>query len=238
MTMKGSYQGTNIYVTNPYSNTGFCIDSVVVNDALFDGNYGSGALEIELNSRYKTGDSLDIEIYHKPDCKPTILNVPSKVNQKIAITNANISSDCVLTYEVQAEYLVNFKIEQYRWNKWINVPDLDTITSSGYFEFNLSQNLHSGENTFRVCAYDINGKKNCSNRLTFSSTTSKEKLQYIKEENRIVFTSPSRYELYDVYGNLVKIGNGTEVDLSSIKKGVYYLNFGNRNEKIKIRNQK
>ena len=37
---------------------------------------------------------------------------------------------------------------------------------------------------------------------------------------------------YDAYGNIVKKGVGSEVDCSNLKKGAYYINYDNKNEKF------
>jgi hypothetical protein len=36
------------------------------------------------------------------------------------------------------------------------------------------------------------------------------------------------YEIYDQYGNIVKKGYGSKVDVSNLPKGGYYLNFDNK----------
>jgi hypothetical protein len=35
------------------------------------------------------------------------------------------------------------------------------------------------------------------------------------------------YEIYDQYGNIVKKGFGTKVDVSNLPKGAYFINFDN-----------
>jgi len=46
------------------------------------------------------------------------------------------------------------------------------------------------------------------------------------------FSANTSYELYNVYGQIVKRGFGTNLDLNSLQKGTYYLSYDNRTEKL------
>lgn len=45
-----------------------------------------------------------------------------------------------------------------------------------------------------------------------------------------MFTSETLFEVYDSYGNIVKKGFGEKVDVSNLKKGIYYLNYDNKTD--------
>jgi len=45
----------------------------------------------------------------------------------------------------------------------------------------------------------------------------------------------TKFEVYDAYGNLLKVGFSTMVDCRNLVSGVYFINFDNQTEKfIKI----
>ena len=44
----------------------------------------------------------------------------------------------------------------------------------------------------------------------------------------ITFSGMTLYEVYDQYGNIVKRGYANSVDVSALKKDLYYLNYDNK----------
>jgi hypothetical protein len=44
----------------------------------------------------------------------------------------------------------------------------------------------------------------------------------------ITFSASTLYEIYDQYGNIVKRGYAASVDVSTLKKDLYYLNYDNK----------
>jgi hypothetical protein len=44
----------------------------------------------------------------------------------------------------------------------------------------------------------------------------------------IEFSDDTRYEIFDMYGNVVLKGFGNEVDVQNLKKGTYYINYDNK----------
>ena len=58
-----------------------------------------------------------------------------------------------------------------------------------------------------------------------------------EEETDSKDTSETKYEIFDSYGVIVKKGTNTVIDCGNLKKGVYYINYDNINDKfIKIGN--
>jgi hypothetical protein len=95
------------------------------------------------------------------------------------------------------------------------------------YEFQVTP--HSGHNTFRVRQTDMTKRSRFSEsvrhtdlrvpQVTFSPT---------KPRDEIVFSSKTLYEIYDQYGNIVKRGYADRIDVSTLKKDLYYLNYDNR----------
>ena len=40
-----------------------------------------------------------------------------------------------------------------------------------------------------------------------------------------MFSAETMYEIYDAYGNIVKKGFGSKLDVTNLKRGTYYINF-------------
>jgi hypothetical protein len=49
-----------------------------------------------------------------------------------------------------------------------------------------------------------------------------------KPKDVITFSSATLFEIYDQYGNIVKRGYAASVDVSTLKKDLYYLNYDNK----------
>ena len=100
------------------------------------------------------------------------------------------------------------------------------------FTFPTGQSLQSGDSNSKE------GKKRSSKEVYFKNnkiktpllkTDNAYKIIYFEVNNKKVAT---KYEIYDAYGNILKKGLNSEVDLSNLTKGIYYVNFDNKNEKI------
>ena len=96
---------------------------------------------------------------------------------------------------------------------------------------------HSGENILRVVQVDHSGNKRASDEVKFTSqqksitkgSTIVKSSIYFTEENQ---PSSTRFEIYDVYGNIIKKGTGSSVDCNNLLKGAYYINYDNKTEKF------
>jgi hypothetical protein len=49
-----------------------------------------------------------------------------------------------------------------------------------------------------------------------------------KPKDEIVFSANTLYEIYDQYGNIVKRGYASKIDITGLKKDLYYLNYDNK----------
>lgn len=245
LSIEGHYQGKNLFVQNPEDEDGFgfCVTNATVNgDPISDG-IQSSAFEInfaEFNLR--VGDAVFIVLEHGMGCKPKILN-PEVLLPKSTFTVAEGDISCTpdgtLSWKTTGESgKLTFTIEQYRWNKWVAIGEVDGIGTAGPNEYSFKVSPHSGENKVRVVQTDHTGKKRPSPETTFTSTSVKEpSITPLKVKDVIKFIADgasveTKYEIYDAYGNIVKKGVGSEVDCTNLKKGAYYINYDNKNEKF------
>lgn len=242
LSIEGSYQGKNLYVQNPEDGDGFgfCATKVTVNGDVMPGGCSSNAFEIDFSLfNIEIGEPVFIVIEHSDGCKPKILNpevlLPKSTFNTVEI---NVSSSGMLTWKTSNERgKLPFFIEQYRWNKWVQVGEVQGKGTSGTNSYEFQVAPHSGENTIRVVQVDHSGTKRSSKEVKFTSNVPAVEKNPVKVKDAINFTSngkpvETKYEIYDAYGNIVKKGVGTSVPCGNLLKGAYYINFDNKTEKF------
>jgi len=245
LSIEGHYQGKNLFIQNPEDEDGFgfCVTNAKVNgDPISDG-IQSSAFEINFAEfNLSIGDAVFIVLEHGIGCKPKILN-PEVLLPKSTFVVADGAISCTpdgtLTWTTTGESgKLAFTIEQYRWNKWVSIGEVEGIGTEGSNKYTFKVSPHSGVNKVRVVQTDHTGKKRPSPEASFTNTSIKEPQIFpVKVKDVIKFTADgasveTKYEIYDAYGNIVKKGVGTEVDCTNLKKGAYYINYDNKNEKF------
>jgi len=242
LSIEGSYQGKNLYVQNPMDGDGFgfCATKVTVNGDVMPGGCASSAFEIDFSLfNVEIGDPVFIVIEHNDGCKPKILN-PEVLLPKstFKVTDMKCSSAGKLTWSTTDEQgKLPFIIEQYRWNKWVQVGEVQGKGTPGTNSYEFQVVPHSGENTIRVVQIDHSGAPRTSKTVKFNSTVASVSFSPVKVKTIINFTSngkpvETRYEIYDAYGNIVKKGIGSSVPCGNLQKGAYYINFDNKEQKF------
>lgn len=242
LSVEGTYQGKNLYVQNPMDDEGFgyCATKVTVNGDIMPGGTSMGAFEIDFSIfNIDIGEPVFIVIEHNDGCKPKILNPEVLLPRStFTVKTINIGTDGSLKWTTSGEQgKLPFFVEQYRWNKWVTVGEVEGKGSGGDNAYQFSVTPHSGENTVRVVQVDHSGSKRPSKEVKFTSATPKVTKTPAKVKNEIKFLAnggpaETRYEIYDAYGNIVKKGVGSTVNCKNLLRGVYYINFDNVNEKF------
>ena len=231
--LEGNYQGKNLYVQNPFasSGVGFCAYEVSVNGQVTTDEVNSSAFEIDFkNLGLKQGDKVVVKIEHKDDCTPKVLN-PEVLKPKSTFTIVNISVDpktSTLKWNAKDESgKLTYVIEQFRWNKWVKVGEVDGIGTADPHDYQFKVSPNSGKNKFRVKQIDYTGQPRMSNPTEFVSTEPAVTEGPESVKDFINFSTPTMYEIYDEYGNISKRGFGDKIDVTDLKKGIYYLNYDN-----------
>jgi len=231
--LEGNYQGKNLYVQNPFasSGVGFCATEVSVNGQVTTDEVNSSAFEIDFkNLNLKPGDKVVVKIEHKDDCTPKVLN-PEVLKPKSTFNITAIGVDdksSTLKWSAKDESgKLTYVVEQFRWNKWVKVGEVDGIGSPDAHDYEFKVSPNSGKNKFRVKQIDYTGQPRLSNPADYNSSSPPVTFSPEKVKDFIYFTSATMYEIYDEYGNIVKRGFGDKIDCNDLKKGVYYLNYDN-----------
>lgn len=236
--LEGNYQGKNLYVQNPFGSggVGFCVTEVLVNGNITTDETNSSAFEIDFKShKLAIGEKVEIKIKHKDDCKPKVLN-PEVLKPKstFEVISMTVDKDGTVKWATKSETgKLAYAIEQFRWNKWVKVGEVDGIGTPSTNNYTFKVAPHSGKNQIRVRQTDYSGQPRLSKPVDFTSDEPEVTFAPIKVAKDISFVSGDKphdtmYEIYDQYGNVVKRGYGSKVDASNLAKGGYFLNFDNK----------
>ncbi|MFI5204490.1 MAG: hypothetical protein ACHQF2_08345 [Flavobacteriales bacterium] len=236
--VEGQYQNKNVYVSNSLSDAGigFCAYEIRVNGKITADEVNSSAFEIDLAAQnIEQGTQVVIEIFHKSGCVPKVLNSsvlkpqPTFNTKEITLSEAGM-----LKWTTTGESgVLAFEIEQYKWNKWIKVGEVQGIGTDKENTYQFQVNLVSGLNRFRVIQKGNLGKVQRSPAVDINSKQEKPDFKVHSKEQSISFTTSTSYEVYDEYGQIRKRGFGTNVDIANLAKGTYYLSYDNYVETIK-----
>jgi hypothetical protein len=236
--VEGVFQGKNIFIKNPFSASGigFCVNDVVVNGNVTTDEVGSSAFEIDLKvHQLKIGQKVEIKINHKSDCKPKVLNIEAiRPKSTFEVISMEVNEDGVLKWTTKNEQgRIPYNVEQLRWNKWLKVGELEGAGDPDVnnYEFKVSPN--SGKNTFRLSQTDYTGSVRLSKSVEFISQSCNVAFSPAKVSKDIYFScsgleTETQYEIYDKYGNIIKMGFGNKIDCRNLKKGAYFLNYDNK----------
>ncbi|MFL5762392.1 MAG: hypothetical protein ACJ77K_00535 [Bacteroidia bacterium] len=230
--IEGKYQDKNLYVQNGYAGNGvgFCTYEVTINGKTSTDEVNSSAFEIDFAAfQIKPGTPVVVEIKHKDDCSPKVLN-PEALKPKATfdVVNIDIDKNGLLSWSTKNEMgSLPYVVEQFRWNKWIPVGEVDGKGAMDNNAYSFQTTSHSGENKFRVKQVGYGGATKKSNDVTFVSAVGQPTYLMDKSGNFIQFSAETMYEVFDAYGNVVKRGFGNKLDIANLEKGSYYLCYDN-----------
>lgn len=231
ITIKGVYQGENIFINNPFAATGvgFCVYEVDVNGMITTDEIASSAFEINLGVyNFNLGDEISIDIKYKDGCKPMVLNTeviyPKATFQ---LLNIDITDNKIVWNTSNEMGKLPFVIEQFKWNKWIKVGIINGKGGKGPNNYSAPVRLNSGMNKFRVKQTDARGTKKMTKDIERSNPAKAITFSPLKVDDEIKFSAETMFEIYDEFGAIVFKGFSDKINCSNIKKGKYYLNYDN-----------
>ncbi|MFN8699065.1 MAG: hypothetical protein ACK500_07670 [Flavobacteriales bacterium] len=237
LVLEGRYQQRNVFVINPVSDDGlgYCIYEVTVNGLVTSDEVNSQAFEIDLTLfNLREGDPVVVVLKHKDGCTPRILN-PGALEPAPAFECSKIecSAQGLLTWETTGEMgKLPFAVQQFKWNKWVNVGEVMGNGTNGKNAYKFQVSLTSGLNKFRVSQKSYDGEIRKSGIAEVVSNAVPVTYKYDKKLNVIQFSAENAYELYNSFGQVVKRGTGSSLELATLPKGEYYLSYDNKTEKF------
>jgi len=232
--IEGNFMGKNIFVTNPYAssnNVGFCVSEVFVNGKLTTDEIQQSSFEIDLISlQLAVGQKVSIKIKHRDGCKPKVVNpedLKKRATFEVIPGSMKISKEGIFTWSTKNETgKLDFIVEQKRWNKWVSIGKVEGRGTADQHSYSIKYDAYSGENIVRVKQIDVTGSK-VSDPIKYRSMSPAVTFTQGKDQS-ISFTSDTKWEVYDLFGNIAKQGRGNEIDVSDLKKGNYQMNYDNK----------
>lgn len=235
--LEGRYQQRNIFVINAASpdGIGYCIYEVLVNGLITTDEINTQAFEIDLTIYgLKNGDPVNILIKHKDGCTPKILNPGAlEPSPSFVCSRIECASNGSLTWETTGEMgKIPFIIQQYKWNKWVNLGEVLGNGTNSKNQYKFQVQLTSGVNKFRVVQRSFEGDLRKSPVCEISSSVEPVNHRYDKKSKMIYFTTETSYELFNVFGQIIKRGRGTSIECTTLTRGEYWVSYDNRTEKF------
>ncbi len=232
LVIEGKYQNKNLFVHNGIgmSGVGFCTKEIKVNGHITTDETNSTSFEIDLRSlRFEYGEEVVIEILHSDDCTPRVLNADDlKPKPTFEILMMNVTPDGLFKWSTKEESgSLPFVIEQFKWNKWIPVGEVDGVGTPDIHEYSFQLTMHSGENKYRVKQKGPNYTTRASKEITGVSHVNRPSYGIPVDISSIDFSAETAFEVYDVYGQIVKKGYGKRIMIDNMAYGDYYLCYDN-----------
>ncbi len=231
--VEGKFQNKNIYIQNSFggSGVGFCATEIKVNGKITTDEVNSSAFEIDLTAmNIKPGQKVIIEISHKSDCMPVVLNPEVlKPRPTFEVVSMNINSAGILKWTAKNESgALPYVVEQFKWNKWVYVGEVQGLGNPDNHDYSFQISTHSGENKFRVKQVGLATSPKVSSAVILNSMVDKPFFMITKDNKFIQYTTETAFEVYDAFGTVVKKGFGKETDIQNLSKGKYYLCYDNQ----------
>lgn len=235
--LEGKYQQKNVYIINSVAEAGvgFCVYEVTVNGEVTSDEINSHAFEVDLSIYgFKLGDGVVITVKYKDGCEPRVLNPGALEPQPTFETmDIDLSAGGLLTWKtVNEQGKLPFVIQQFKWNKWVTVGEVMGSGTSVENGYSFQTTPISGVNKFRIIQKSYEGKVRKSPTVEYESDKEPTTFVYDKKTKSLQFSGDTNYELYNVYGQIIKRGFGRSADLSSFPKSEYYISYDSNTEKF------
>jgi len=235
--LEGKYQQKNVYIINSVAEAGvgFCVYEVAVNGEVTSDEINSHAFEVDLSIYgYRLGDGIVITIKYKDGCEPRVLNPGALEPQPtFETTDIDVSAGGLLTWKtVNEQGKLPFVIQQFKWNKWVTVGEVMGLGTSIENGYSFQTTPISGTNKFRIIQKSYESKVRKSPSVEYQSDKDQVTFVYDKKVKALQFSDDTNFELYNVYGQIIKRGFGRSADLSSLPKSEYYISFDSDTQKF------
>lgn len=232
LVIEGKYQNKNLYVHNGFGMTGagYCAKEIKVNGQITTDETNSTSFEIDLRGmKLEYGEKVTIEIEHGDGCVPRVLNIEDlKPKPTYEVMMMTISQDGVLKWNTKNESgILPYVVEQFKWNKWVKVGEVEGLGTPDRHEYEFKLLMHSGENRYRIKQKGLNSIVKTSREISTVSFLNKPSYAIPMDFSSIDFSAETAYEVYDVYGQIVKKGYGKQINIENLSKGDYYLCYDN-----------
>jgi hypothetical protein len=237
ISISGMYYGTNVYVYNPSVADSFSIQKIIVNKDTISEELTTNGIEIDLGSyNLDEGARVNIMVLYKSSFAPVIVNPEALMPPiKFRISKPVYTKNDELQWQVRGvpgDYPI--VVEQYKWNQWKNVAEVDPIDTVANNIYKIPIRPHSGKNIYRVKSINIKGEEVRSRDLIFNASNHVSiYIQNKKFTDEITLSAKTEYEIYDMESNLLLSGYDRYIKIDKLPKGKYLLFFDNQIQEFK-----
>lgn len=235
--VEGHYYGYNIYVLNPsVSADSFSVKEVYVNGKKTKDEIESNGFEIDLEALNLSDEqSVIIKIVYSKKATPLVINPEDLLPpDKFHFTTVRVKKE-QLQFRIRGNTgSSNFVVEQFRWNRWLEYYEIDVNDTLRANQYSLPIIPHFGYNEFRVKKTNKYGELIVSKKIKYYNKSAAVTIlkKRISPNEELTFSAETDYEIYDEKGNLLLKGTDRYVDISSLSRGNYFVNFDNSSEVI------
>jgi hypothetical protein len=237
--LKGMYYGYNLYVINPLTAQGtYSITDVEVNGRPSRDQLKSSAFEVDFElMSLETGKAVEVKMVYDSAYPPVIVNSEDLLPpDDFRFVNTN-SRRGKLFWRISGRPGTSpFVVEQFKWNKWVKLVEIDVSDTVEAGLYGIDIEPHSGLNTYRIKKIDARGQIVFSKDEKYRAGEQAEvNIVPSKNEDELMFSYETAYEIYSANGKLLKRGKEKYVDIKDLPRGKYYVNFDNKTEIISKR---
>jgi len=236
----GLYQGENLLVVNEPTadGVGFCCYEVRVNGMLTSDAVNSHAFEVDLSALgIPLGKGVAVRLKHRSGCAPRILNPeaiqPAAGFQLLAFDAAPSGEVSWTTAGERGR--MPFVLQQYKWDKWVDVVRLDGRGGDRNQTYYTSIQPIRGENVLRLTHLAPDGTLAVEGEARFNGDVPEVEMDFDAKAQVVRFSRSTQYELVDTFGTVVLRGVGSEASVRYLARGEYFVNYGAGTEVLKKR---
>ena len=240
LVLQGHYNGKNLYVINPTvvvgKDSSFCVKKVAVNNQPTNDEIHSNSFQIDFTQLLlQIGAPVKVSITYGKGCAPNIVN-PEVLQTKssFSFVTAKAEKSTKLIWTVKGDLYSSFIIEEFRWNKWMTIAEVDNMDTIKKNTYSYKIKPHFGMNQFRISHTDEKGNTVYTKLIKCQAPPAVKEifLTATKVTDDITFTGETTFEIFDDSGNFISDGYGDKVSITDLPKGKYTVNYDNKTEVI------
>ncbi|MBU0488380.1 MAG: T9SS type A sorting domain-containing protein [Bacteroidetes bacterium] len=232
MSVSGNFFGDNLLIFNPFNSadaSSFSISAIQINGKNYTGDIAHSTIEIDfLFAGLSQKEKVEVKITYNENRKPKVLNpeaLKCNCNFSYTATKYDKKSDSLFWNTLGEQCALPFIVEQKRWNRWIKVGEVMANGDPEENIYGVKVIPNSGSNIFRIRQTSPRGEEKISNEIKYRLTGQPIVPEVDRAGTKMSFSGKTLYEIYNEYGNLVLSGYSNEVNISTLPKGLYVMNF-------------
>ena len=230
----GVYKGKSLFIFNPYlkENKEFCINHVKINDKKVKLNYRTTSMEVNF-SGFEKYIPVNLEINHKGECKPRILNRDAIIiHSSFNFEDINLT-DTTLNWQTKGDHQQGIYIISYlKYGIWRE----DTIINAkGVFEgaeYSLDVALRTGSNKYRIKYLLPDGRYLFSKEVENEFYPVPVEISPFEVTDKLNLSRATPWEITTEEGDVLLSGDIKVIPLRKLKAGRYFIRFGEQAEEF------